>query len=152
MLPWLTTAAVAYQPPNSTLSASAGTPWLVGGRGEAWYADELSIEVGAGIDDPGPVGIDAALRWRPDAICVACDRRAMLTFGVGVGAVLHPDFAFEDPLPWAVGPDAIATFVYWFSPAYGLAISGRGGAGPRFAGTSLDGVEPWGFGAIGIAF
>jgi hypothetical protein len=45
--------------------------------------------------------------------------------------------------------------VYWFSPAYGLAASANGGAGPSFVGTDLapDGaVQPWVFGTLGLAF
>jgi hypothetical protein len=145
-----------YQSPNSTIGASVGTPWLVGGRGEAWFADELSAEIGAGT--LGAVGdgfgLDAAVRWRPDGLCFGCTSRALLTLGIGIGGTIEPAPEFDGPWQFAVGPDVAATFVYWFGPTYGLAISARGGVGPGWTGDVFDELtpEPWAFGTLGLAF
>ncbi|MEZ4238691.1 MAG: hypothetical protein R3F59_21575 [Myxococcota bacterium] len=153
---WARDTGVGYQPPNSTLGVSGGTPWLVGARGEAWFADELSGEIGGGtlgeVDDN--FGVDFAVRWRPDALCFGCESRALLTFGVAVAALIEPAPGFEGPWDFAVGPDLAATFVYWFGPTYGLAISARGGVGAGWTGDVFDEVtpRPWGFGTLGLAF
>lgn len=145
-----------YQTPNSTIGASVGTPWLVGGRGEAWYADELTAEVGAGaLGTVGEgLGVDVALRWRPDALCFGCTSRALATIGVGLGGTIEPVLTFDGPWTFAAGPDLAVTGVYWLSPTYGLALSLRGGGGWRWTGTALadGGVGPWGFATLGLAF
>ena len=155
---WLLTmgVALAYEPPNSTLGVSVGTPWLVGGRGEAWFADELSAELGGGtLGDVGTgFGLDTAVRWRPDVLCLGCEYRVSVTFGVGIAGLVEPAPGFDGPWAFAVGPDLIGTFVYWFSPTYGLALSARGGAGPGWVGDDFDAItlRPWAFGTVGLAF
>lgn len=148
--------AQGYQTPNSTIGPSVGLPWLIGGRGEAWFADELSVELGAGtLGQVGDgFGMDAALRWRPDALCFGCEARTLLTLGVGVGSTIEPAPGFDGPWQFAVGPDLVATFIYWFGPTYGLAISARGGAGAGWEGTAIDepSFAPWAFGTVGLAF
>lgn len=152
----LVPAAYAWQPPNSTLGASVGLPNTLGGHGEAWFADELSLAVGAGttMDPPKdtPMGMDAAFRWHPEPLCLLCDRRAMVTLAVGAGCVVLPDVQLDAPWDWAVGPELSATFVYWFSPAYGLSVTANGGGGPALHGTQMDGARPWMFGTLGLAF
>jgi hypothetical protein len=152
----IASVALAFDPPNSTVSVSAGLggeALALGVRGEAWLGDELSGELGVTTDpDFAIFGADLALRWRPDIVCIACDRRALGTFGIGVGGFLTPDLQLEDPWQWAVGPDAIATFVYWFDTAHGLTVSVRGGGGPKFNGTEMDGAAGWGIGSVGFAF
>lgn len=151
----LAPAALAYQPPNSTLGASLGYPSLVGGRGEAWLADELSAEIGAGtLGAADPFGFDLTFRWRPDILCLACDKRALVTFGIGVGSTIIPPVGFEGPWAFAVGPDLAATAVYWLSPSLGLSLSAHGGVGPGWVGDALDEitVTPWGFGSFGLGF
>lgn len=149
-------SGTGYQPPNSTLGASVGTPWLVGGRGEAWFADELSAEIGAGtfgaVEDG--FGLDLAVRWRPDGLCLGCDRRALVTIGLGLGGTIEPAPGFDGPWQFAAGPDLAVTFVYWFGPTYGLAISARGGGGPGWTGDRFDELTPtpWAFGTLGLAF
>lgn len=159
MLLALTSMAVAHQPPNSvlgvTVGATADGAFGLGGRGEAWIADEVSVELGMTTDpDFAGFGADLALRWRPDALCFACDRRVLATFGVGIAGSTVPDVKLASPWPWAVGPDVVGTVVYWLSPTYGLALSLRGGGGPRFVGDALDAAEPagWGFATLGLAF
>jgi hypothetical protein len=152
---WLVSVAAAFDSPNSTVGASGGYPWLVGGRAEAWFADELSFELGAGaLGEADPLGVDLTFRWRPDVLCFACGGRALVTLGIGVTGLVRPDFELEDPWAWAVGPDVAATFVYWFNPAYGLMVGAHGGAGPGFVGDAFDdpSVEPWVFGTFGLAF
>jgi hypothetical protein len=144
-----------HQSPNSTIGASVGSPYLLGGHGEAWLADEASVEVGAGaLGGVEPFGFDATLRWRPDILCLACGRRALVTLGVGVGTVVVPSVGFEGPWSFAAGPDLAATAVYWMSPAVGLALSVHGGIGPGWEGTAFDEitVAPWGFATAGLAF
>ena len=148
--------ALAWEPPNSTLGVSGGTPWLVGARGEAWFADELSAEVGAGtLGEVGEgFGVDTAVRWRPDLLCFGCEYRVALSLGVGIGGLVEPDLQLDGPWAFAVGPDLAATFVYWFSPTYGLAVSARGGIGAGWSGDAFDEIapRPWAFGTIGLAF
>lgn len=144
-----------HQQPNSTLGVSIGSPSLIGGHGEAWLADELSIEIGAGaLGSVEPFSFDATVRWRPDILCLACGHRALVTIGIGVGSVIVPSVGFEGPWSFAVGPDLAATGVYWMSPAVGLALSLHGGVGPRWEGTAFDALEvgPWGFATVGLAF
>lgn len=154
---WTSVAmAQGYQRPNSLVGPSVGSPWLVGGRGEAWYADELTAEIGAGalgaIGDG--LGVDMALRWRPDGLCFGCESRTLLTIGVGVGGIIEPVLTFDGPWSFAAGPDLALTGVYWLSPTYGLALSLRGGAGYGWTGTAFDDytIVPWGFATIGLAF
>ena len=148
--------ASAYEPPNSTLGVSVGTPWLIGGRGEAWFADELSAELGAGtLGEVGNgFGLDTAVRWRPDILCFGCEFRLQLTFGIGIGALVVPDLELDGPWAFAVGPDLAGTFVYWFGPTYGLAISARAGMGAGWVGDDFSELtpKPWAWGTIGLAF
>lgn len=147
--------ARAYQPPNSTLSASIGYPALLSGRGEAWLADELSVEIGAGaLGEVDPFGFDTSIRWRPDLLCFACGQRALVTLGFGAGGVINPPVGFDGPWAFAAGPDVAVTAIYWFSPVVGLSLSAHGGVGPGFVGDDFGdvSVEPWGFGGLGLAF
>ena len=74
---------------------------LIGGRGEAWFADELSAELGAGtLGEVGDgFGVDTAVRWRPDILCIGCEYRVAVSFGVGIGGTITPDPQFDGP--WA---------------------------------------------------
>lgn len=149
-------AQQGYPSPNSTLGVSVGTPWLLGGRAEAWFADEASFEAGAGtlgaIGDG--LGVDWAIRWRPDFVCIACDQRVQGSFGVGVGGLVTPDFTFDGPWAFAVGPDLVGTFVFWIDTKIGLQASGRAGVGAGWVGDDFSEVaaEPWLFLTVGMAF
>ena len=156
----LSAHAQNYQSPNSTVGVSAGTPWLLSLRGEAWFANEASFEIGVGslgaVDQR--LGFDYALRWRPDFACLGCETRALATFGLGVGGTIASTLAFDgavdDPWGWAVGPDLAVTGTYWLSPTIGLMLSGRGGVGAAWLGSEFDAIEPgfWAFGTGGLAF
>lgn len=158
----LSAYAQNYQSPNSTVGVSVGTPWLVSVRGEAWFADEASFELGVGAlgRAESQVGLDWALRWRPDFACLGCESRALVTFGLGVGGTVQSDLsfdggaAFDDPWGFAVGPDLAATFAWWLSPTMGLTLGARGGVGAAWAGSDLDVIEPgsWAFLTGGLAF
>src|SRR5687767_13848408 len=99
LLPLFAAAALAqgYRSPNSTVGVSVGTPWLVSLRGEAWVGDEASFEVGVGtlgaVDQQ--IGLDWAIRWRPDFACFGCDGRVLATLGVGVGGLVTSDLALD---------------------------------------------------------
>jgi hypothetical protein len=128
----------------------------VGGRGEAWLAEGVSGELGAGtLGEVGDaVGFDWALRWRPDFACLNCGEQVLATFGLGVGGLVVPDFQLEDPWELAVGPDLAATGVVWLSKRVGIHLTGRVGVGPGWLGTDFSTVEvkPWAFLTAGLAF
>ena len=165
MLLLLAAAAQAqqgYQSPNSTLGVGVGTPWLVSVRGEAWVGDEASFEVGVGAlgaVDPD-LGLDWAVRWRPDFGCFGCSGRVLVTLGAGVGGLVTSDLsldggsAFDEPWGFAVGPDLAATFTYWFTPTMGFMLSGRAGIGGAWVGDDLSVIEPtpWAFLTAGLSF
>jgi len=143
-----------FQPPNSLVWAAAGTPWLVSGRGEAWLADQASVELGVGGLGPDDVlGFDWAIRWRPDPLCIRCGERDLVTLGIGPGGLVVPSF---DGGAWstAVGGDLGVNYVHWLSPTLGLTISGRAGVGASFVDLDFSAVEPafWAFGGAGVAF
>src|SRR5688500_4087670 len=131
-----------YQPPNSTVGAGIGLPWLVSVRGEAWFADEGSFQLGVGTlgQIEQRLGLDWALRWRPDFACVGCDGRVLGTFGAGVGGTVASDIdlaggsAFDDAWGFAAGPDLAGTFTYWMTNTAGLMATGNGGVGAAWAG------------------
>ncbi|MEQ1507821.1 MAG: hypothetical protein ABMB14_36670 [Myxococcota bacterium] len=162
MVLWLTGAAFAqgYQPPNSTIGPAVGYPWLIGGRGEAWFGDEITGELGAGTGsltdgaDGDGLGVDLTFRWRPDALCFGCESRVQASFGVGLTGLVTPDLALDGPWGVTVGPDLAMTALYWFSPTYGIALTIHGGAGAGWLGDDFDAVEvrPWGFATVGLAF
>src|SRR5205085_678083 len=140
-----------YQSPNATVGVSVGTPWLVSVRGESWFADEASFEIGVGSFGAADslIGLDYAIRWRPDFACFGCETRVLGTFGLGLGGTITSDIdldggsAFDDPWGWAVGPDLAGTFTYWLSPTIGLTLTGRGGGG-RGSGAGGRGGRGWG--------
>lgn len=164
MLALLSAAAVAqgYQAPNSTLGVGVGVPWLASVRGEAWVGDEASFEVGVGtlglVEEN--LGLDTAVRWRPDFACFGCDGRVLATLGAGVGAIVTTDIdlsggkAFDDPWAFAVGPDVAATGTYWFTPTIGFAVTGRGGIGASWVGDGFTdlGAAYWAHLTAGLAF
>ena len=141
--------------PNSMIGFSVGTPWLVGGRAEAWLADTVSGELGAGtlgaVED---VGFDFAIRWRPDFACLNCGERVLATIGLGIGGLVVPDFQLEDPWELAVGPDLSASGIVWLSSRVGIHLTGRAGVGPGWVWTDFSEVEarPWAFLSTGLAF
>jgi hypothetical protein len=151
-----TPAAPEFQPPNSIIGVSVGYPWLIGGRGEAWFADEGSVELGAGTagDVGDTLGTDWAVRWRPDFACLNCGEQILVTFGLGLGGLVVPDLQLDGPWEFAVGPDLVATGVLWFSTTVGFQLSGRVGIGPGWVGDEFDAIEakPWAFLTAGLAF
>ena len=146
-----------YQSPNSLVGVGAGTPSIVSLRGEAWFAEEASFEVGLGLPSDfelSNMNADAALRWRPDIACIGCGGRILATFGLGVGSVFGPSDGFGGPWAFAVGPDLIGTGIYWLTPQLGAQLSLRGGFGPAWVGTNFDdvGTAGWFMGSAGLAF
>lgn len=159
MLLAVVSVAFAFQQPNSVLGVTVGAgpegEVELGGRGEAWLADELSVELG--VTTPTTLDrwtADAAVRWRPDVLCLACEERALVSFGVGVGGFVVPDVTLEGPWSWTVGPDLAATFVYWAAPSMGLSVCARGGFGGRVVGEAIDdaALTGWGYASVGLAF
>lgn len=143
-----------FQAPNTLLWGAVGTPWTASVRGEAWLADQASGELGVGFaGDADPVAFDWAIRWRPDFACILCGKRDMITLGLGPGGLVSAPIA-TDQWVVSIGADLGGNFVHWLSPALGLTISGRIGAGPGFVdfdpGTSSFGM--WAFGGAGLAF
>jgi hypothetical protein len=143
-----------FQPPNSLVWGAVGTPWLVSGRGEAWLADQASVELGAGgLGPEADLGFDWAVRWRPDPLCINCGQRDLLTLGIGPGGLVVPSF---DGGSWglSVGADLGANYVHWLSPTLGLTISGRAGVGAGFLDLDVGNAEAdfWAFGGAGLAF
>jgi hypothetical protein len=158
LLVW-STAAFAFQPPNTWFGVTAGASpagVVFGARGEAWLYDEVSVELGAATDaDLDALHADLAFRWRPDGLCFGCDGRTQVTFGVGLAGFTTPDLQLDGPWAWAVGPDLVGTFVQWLGPAQGLTVSLRGGGGAAAVGDPRDSaLEPtgWVFGSVGLAF
>ncbi len=160
-------AAPSFSMPNSTVGVSVGGPAFMWVRGEAWYARDLSVEVGGGVplatleswfsgegSSGEPARFDAAARWRPRSLCFGCGRAAMATLGFGVGTVVTPNVELVGPWRYAVGPDLVGTAVFWFSPTVGLQVTGRIGGGPEWEGSSLGDptARLWGFGTVGFAF
>jgi len=150
----------AYQVPNTVVGLSfgtVGTP-VLGVRGEAWFADEGSFELGANallasdVDDV--LVADWAIRWRPDFACLNCGEQVLVTFGLGLGGLVAPDLELDGPWSFAVGPDLVATGVVWFSTNVGFQLSGRFGIGPGWEGDNFDEIEatPWAFLSLGLAF
>jgi len=142
-----------YPSPNTLLWASAGTPWLASVRGEAWLADEVTGELGLGGLGDDTLGVDWAIRWRPERLCFGCGGSDLLTIGVGPGGLVAPPIDRED---WglAVGGDLSIAYVHWLSKKTGFTVAGRGGAGAAFVDTDLQGAELgyWAFGGAGLAF
>lgn len=146
--------AAGWHRPN-TLLGVGGSPWGLSVRGETWLATEITGELGVGLrdfDPEQPVG-DWALRWRPRFACFGCGERLLATLGVGVGGTILPDLSGG---PWGLGlgPDLVATGIWWASPGTGLQVSARAGFGPvittdRF---EVDVVEPWFALSGGVAF
>jgi hypothetical protein len=141
--------------PNSMIGFSVGTPWLVGGRAEAWLADAVSGELGAGtLGEVEDIGFDWAIRWRPDFACLNCGEQVLATFGVGIGGLVVPDLQLEDPWELAVGPDLSVSGIVWVSSRVGFHLTGRAGVGPGWVGTDFSEIEarPWAFLSTGLAF
>jgi hypothetical protein len=147
-------ADVDYTPPNNTVHAAVGTPYLLSVQAEQWFADQVSAQIGVGTDGAfESFGADWAIRWRPDFACFNCGERALVTLGVGPGGVIDANFAGEE-WGFVVGGDLDATGVYWFSTSVGFTLSVHGGLGAGWLGTSFDAIEPgyWLFGGAGLAF
>lgn len=146
---------VRYPHPNVILGVGPGRPAVLGIRAEGWIADQLSTEIGVGLQRFDFEGLEAdlCLRVRPDAFCVGCGNRDLLTVGVGIAAVGTAPVDFET---WrlAFGPDVAVTGVHWLDRELGLQATVRGGAGPVLAGPdpAIDGVDWWLFGTLGLAF
>lgn len=143
-----------YQPPNTTVQAALGTPYLVALRGEQWLAEGVSGQLGVAADSTfESFGGTWAVRWRPDFACINCGERIMVTLGLGPGGLVGADF---DGGPWGftVGGDLDATGVYWFSTSVGLSVSVNGGLGASWIGTDFGALDttPWFYGALGLAF
>lgn len=146
-----------YQSPNSVVGVGAGTPSLLSVRGEAWFAEEATFELGIGVPqgfDVASPTADVALRWRPDIACINCGGRVLANFGIGAGSVFGPQDGFGGPWAFAVGPDVAGTGVYWLSSQLGLQVSLRGGFGPAWVGTDFDAIDTagWFMGSAGLAF
>lgn len=160
MLPaLLTAAALAASPtgwhrPNSLVGVGV-SPQGPSVRGEAWLATEITGELGVGLrdfDTERPMG-DWALRWRPRFACFGCGERLLATLGVGVGGTVLPDLSGG---PWGLGlgPDVVATGIWWASRSTGVQVSARAGFGPVVStdGFEVDVVEPWFTLSAGLAF
>jgi hypothetical protein len=142
-----------YPSPNTLLWASVGTPWLASVRGEAWLADEVTGELGVGGFGDDTLGLDWAIRWRPEFLCFGCGGSDLLTIGIGPGGLVAPPVDRDD---WgvAVGGDLGIAYVHWLSKQTGLTVAGRGGAGAAFVDADIQGAGFgwWGFGGVGLAF
>jgi len=150
----ITASAQDYQAPNTLLWASVGSPWLLGVRGEAWMADQVSFELGGGgLGPDATLGFDWAARWRPDPLCINCGNRDLITLGVGPGGWVIPPID-DDAWGLAVGGDLGANYVHWFTPTFGFTLSARGGVGAGWVDLAFDDAELawWAFGGAGMTF
>lgn len=142
-----------FQPPNTLVWASVGQPWVLSVRGEAWLADEITGELGVGGLGDDALGLDWAIRWRPDALCIGCGGSDLLTIGLGPGGLVAPPVERDD---WGVvlGGDLGVAYVHWLSKKTGLTVAGRGGAGAAFVDADIGNSELgwWAFGGVGLAF
>jgi len=150
----MSASAQDFQSPNSLLWASVGSPWLVGARGEAWFADQASFEVGGGgLGPDASLGFDWAIRWRPDPLCINCGERDLVTIGLGPGGWVIPPID-DDQWGLSVGGDLGVNYVHWLSPTLGLTVSGRGGVGAGWVDLDVSDASLawWAFGGAGVAF
>lgn len=154
----LAAPAHAWEPPNALVGVGIGAPWGVSVRGEAFLAEQVSGELGVGLNDfslDTPMA-DWALRWRPDLVCFGCDQKLQASLGIGIGGTVRvdPEEGFAGTWSLGVGPDLVASGVYWFSSNAGLQLTGRVGFGPTLLtdGFAVDVVEPWAMISAGLAF
>jgi len=150
----MSASAQDFQAPNSLLWGAVGTPWLVSGRGEAWMADQVSFELGAGgLGPDASLGFDWAIRWRPDPLCINCGERDLVTIGIGPGGLVVPPLD-QDNWGLAAGGDLGVNYVHWMSPTLGLTVSGRAGLGAQWPDLDFGDAELgfWAFGGAGVAF
>ncbi|HHO53116.1 MAG TPA: hypothetical protein ENK18_20135 [Deltaproteobacteria bacterium] len=153
----LSAAAQHYQAPNSIVGVGVGYPTLITARGEAWIGDQVSTEIGVTWPSTIPIQsltIDTALRWRPDALCIGCGGRGLLSFGAGAGGYVVPDLTLTESWRFAAGGDLVGTAVFWINTTFGLQASARAGGGPGWVGLGTTGITPaiWAHGTVGLAF
>jgi len=142
-----------FPSPNTLLWGSVGQPWLASVRGEAWFSDEATGELGVGGFGDDTLGLDWAIRWRPDVLCFGCGGADLLTIGIGPGGLVAPPVDRDD---WGItaGGDLGLAYVHWLSKKTGLTVAARGGAGAAFTDLNVDqaGFGWWAFGGVGLAF
>jgi len=143
-----------YPTPNTLLWGAVGEPWLVSAKAEGRLGDSFTGQVGfGGLGLDATLGFDWAFRWRPDALCVGCGQRDLLTVGVGPGGLVMPPVNWDD-WRFAAGGDLGLAYVHWLSPQAGLTIAAHGGAGAAWVDLDVSALslQWWGFVGMGMAF
>lgn len=147
-----------FQSPNTLLTAAVGRPWLVSARAEAWIGDGVTGEVGVGALGDGAaweglIGVDWAIRWRPDALCFGCGSRNLLSVGVGPGGWVVPPLE-RDGVGLAAGGDLGLAYVHWLTRQTGFTVSGKVGGGAGWQDLEVADAAGvwWAYLGAGVAF